>query len=437
MDASTKTVLVIGGGVAGLSAATILSKRGFRVTLIEQKNRLGGRTFSFNDDTTSDSIDNGQHVLMGCYQYTLRWLGMLRQLPNVESDRSISIPFVEPQKTLQPLTIPDLPAPFHLLAGIFQFKNLTLRERVSLLKVGLLLRIRKIDGALSVDEWLASLGQSRNIIKYFWDPVCLAVMNTTPRNASAKLFANALKLMFLGKSDHSRIMVPKSGLSELFVEPSEKMILLNGGRVMLNATVKNVGIEQNWVNGVKIKDHGTIHADLYVSAVPPNTFKKMFDPEIVERYFKYNLSYRTSTIVSIYLWLNEPVVQRLFDGTFIGCIGTRIQWVFKKSDHLLEVTISDGAEIVDWDRQKIMDMVLDEMKSLFPALDASAVLRYQIIKERQATFNPAPGSENLRPSSVTSIKNLFLAGDWTDTGLPSTIESAVKSGFMAVDCISP
>lgn len=433
MTGSGKTVIVIGGGVAGLSAATLLAKQDFRVTLIEQKNHLGGRTFSFSDPDTSDVIDNGQHVLMGCYVHTLRWLDMLDQLNHLESGRRICIPFAEPQKKLHPLIIPNLPMPFHLIAGMLQFRNLSVWERLSLLKAGLSLSFRGIGKAFSVDEWLSSLGQSVNTKKYFWDPVCLAVMNTSAVNASAKLFSDALKQMFLVKRDYSRIMIPKIGLSELFAKPAEEVILQNGGRIMLSSALKCINVEQNWVNGVKVKDHGTLHADHYLSAVPPGTFKKMLDAETVDRYFKDKLSYKTFPIVSVYLWLKGA--ERLFDGPFIGCIDTRIQWIFKKSDHLLEVTISDGAEIVDWEREKILDTVLNEMKSLFSAFDVSSVVHHQIIKERFATFNPAPGSEKLRTTTVTPIRNLFLAGDWTDTGLPSTIESAVKSGFAAADII--
>ena len=132
MTDSGKSVIVIGGGLSGLSASTLLTKQGFRVTLIEQKNRLGGRTFSFEDSTTSETIDNGQHVMMGCYVYTLRWLGMLGQTHHLESADTIRIPFAEPRKEIYPLVIPDLPMPFHLVAGIFRFKNLSIRERFSL-----------------------------------------------------------------------------------------------------------------------------------------------------------------------------------------------------------------------------------------------------------------------------------------------------------------
>jgi squalene-associated FAD-dependent desaturase len=437
MTPSGKSVIVIGGGVSGLSAATLLAKKGYRVTLIEQRNRLGGRTFSIEDPATSETIDNGQHVLMGCYVYTLRWLDMLGQLHHLDAGRRIRISFAEPQKKLHPLIIPNLPMPFHLIAGMLQFKNLSVWERLSLLKAGLSLPFRGIGKAFSVDEWLTSVGQSEKTKKYFWNPVCLAVMNSTAVNASAKLFTDALKQMFLVKRDYSRIMIPKIGLSELFAKPAEEVILQNGGRIMLSSTLKCINVEQNWVNGVKVKDRGTLHADHYLSAVPPGTFKKMLEAETVDKYFKDKLSYKTSPIVSVYLWLKGVLVERLFDGPFIGCIHTRIQWIFKKSDHLIEVTISDGAEIVDWEREKIFDTVLGEMKNLFPVFDRESVRHYQIIKERFATFNPAPGSEKLRPTAVTPIGNLFLAGDWADTGLPSTIESAVKSGFAAADCIPP
>ena len=437
MTDSGKSVIVIGGGLSGLSASTLLTKQGFRVTLIEQKNRLGGRTFSFEDSTTSETIDNGQHVMMGCYVYTLRWLGMLGQTHHLESADTIRIPFAEPRMEIYPLVIPDLPMPFHLVAGIFRFKNLSIRERFSLLKTASLLSFQTIDGSMSVDNWLTSVGQSEHSKKYFWYPVCLAVMNATAVNASAKLFIDALKQMFLVKHAYSKIMIPKVGLSELFAKPSERVIKENSGCIILNQAVERINVEKDTVTGITLKDGGTMQADRYLSAVHPGAFKKLFEPETIEAHFKDMMSYKTSPILSIYLWFNGPITDRLFDGPFIGCINTHIQWVFKKSDTLLEVTISDGAEIVDWDRKKIIDMVLEEMQSLFPEIDRASVKHHQIIKERLATFNPGPGSEKFRPSTVTSIKNFFLAGDWTDTGLPSTIESAVKSGFAAANCIFP
>lgn len=435
MTKSPKTVIVIGGGVAGLATASLLSGRGFRVTLVEQKSRLGGRTFSFRDHKTSDVIDNGQHILMGCYQYTLRWLDLLEQTHLVRADNSIVIPFVEPYKKLYPLIVPNLPMPLHLIAGILSFKNLSFKERLLLLWAGLKLPFQHIQDTLTADNWLSPSGQNENTKKYFWNPVCLAVMNESLKEASAKVFAAALKQMFLVRRDYSKIMIPKVGLTELFVIPSAALIRQNSGNILLNHEVESMHVENAHISEIRLTDKRVLTADLYISAVPQAVFIKTIGAQSRSVHLKDLNVLKNSPIVSVYLWLEGLQTGQLFDGMVIGCIGTQIQWIFAKSDHLLEVTISGALNIIGWDRAKIVDLIIKEIKSLFANFDESKVRYYQVIKERSATFSNRPGSEKERLASATPINNLFLAGDWTDTGLPSTIESAVKSAYSAVDYI--
>ncbi|MBL7959256.1 FAD-dependent oxidoreductase [bacterium] len=435
MTHSGKTVIVIGGGVAGLAAATLLSDRGFQVTLIEQKHRLGGRTFSFQDRTTSDVVDNGQHILMGCYHYTLRWLELLKQAHHTQTGRLIHIPFVAPHKKLSPLIIPDLPMPIHLLVGILRFKNLSFLERLLLIKAGLKLSFQHIPEKISVNDWLSNLGQNENLKTYFWNPVCLAVMNASLQNASAKLFTTALKQMFFVKRGYSRIIIPKTGLSELFVRPSEVMIRQNGGIVLLDREVDKIRLTNDQITGITLGDKNILQADVYVSAVPQSGFNKIIDQDIRDKYFNSMTILGTSPIISIYVWLTGIHTDQLFHGSFIGCIHTKIQWVFKKSDSLLEITISSAGDMVNRHREEIVEVIVEELRMLFSDFEGSMVRHYLVIKERNATFSQSPDSEFHRSSCITPIKNLYVTGDWTDTGLPATIEGAVKSAFTAVDHI--
>ncbi len=431
MTKSGKSAVVIGGGLAGLTAATLLSKRGCKVTLIEQKNRLGGRTFSFADRTTNDIIDNGQHMMMGCYRYTLRWLNMLGQDQSSLFTRSLRFSFAEPNKKLHALYIPSSPRPFHLIAAVLTYRNLTVRERLSLLRVGALLTFRSIPENMSVEDWLLSLGQSANAIKYFWEPIVLAVMNASLKHASAVLFCTALKRMFLGSSRDAEALIPKSGLSELFVRPAEALIRTQGGAVILNAEVEELISENDRIIEIKLKNHEPIRADVFVSALPPMSLRKVL-PITFSEDIPVN-SYSSSTILSVYLWLNGEKADHLFEGPFIGCIQTRIHWIFKKSQRLLEVTISDAGELANMDKEGILDLVKMDLKSLFGKFDPESISHFQVIKERSATFNPLVGNSGAKLASKTIYRNLFLAGDWTDTGIPSTIESAVQSGFKAAD----
>ncbi|MBL7995682.1 FAD-dependent oxidoreductase [bacterium] len=435
MTPSGKTVIVIGGGLAGLAAATLLSDRGFQVTLIEQKHRLGGRTFSFEDRTTSDMLDNGQHILMGCYHYTLRWLELLGQADHAQTGRLIHIPFAAPHKKLSPLIIPDLPMPIHLLVGILRFKNLSFWERLLLIKAGVKLTFQNIPETISVDNWLSNLGQNDNLRTYFWNPVCLAVMNESLQNASARLFTTALKQMFLVKRDYSRIIIPKTSLSELFVKSSELKIRQNGGVVLLGREVDKILLEQDRITGIALGDKNILNADVYVSAVPQSAFTKIIDKGIRDEHFKAMDILRTSPIISIYVWLTGTHADQLFQGSFIGCIHTRIQWIFKKSDNLLEITISGAGDMVNRHRDEIYELIIEELKMLFSDFKAPMVRHFLVIKERNATFSQSPDSKTRRLPCISPIKNFYLAGDWTDTGLPATIEGAVKSAYTAVDHI--
>ncbi len=427
-DRDRKTIIIIGGGVAGLAAATVLADKGHTVTLLEQNSRLGGRTYSFADRKTDFVIDNGQHILMGCYTYTLRWLHFLGQTAKLKIEDRIEIPFREPGKKLYPLTFPKLVSPFHLIFGVLRFRSLILSDRLRLLYAGL--RMRNSDAGVSgaVDAWLDSLHQSAGLKKYFWNPVCLAVMNENMKTASAKMFLKAIRQMFLLGRDFSKIIIPRVSLSELFVEPARSWIKNNGGNIRLHAEVEGLRIEKDVVTGVYLKNGECLEAGVYISAVTPGVLKHMLTENMFNEYFGSAARFTAGPIVSIYLWLNRDV-DELFKEDFVGCIGTTIQWIFKKSNRCIGLTVSNAENMLGLSRTEMVRLAAQELGSLFQSFDKNSICHFQIIKELSATFS----SVALRQAQP--IANFFVIGDWTDTGLPSTIESAVKSAYLAVEKI--
>lgn len=426
--ADKPAVAVIGGGVAGLAAASLLAKRGYRVTVLEQKSRLGGRTYSFTDDVTGDTIDNGQHILMGCYDYTLRWLGEIGAIDNLSVFEDYRIPFAAPHKKLSPLRLPNWPSPLHLLAGILNFKNLSFRDRLKLLKAGVNLR-KSVGSDISVAQWLDQNGQSSDCKKYFWQPVCLAVMNEDMESASAKVFATVLKAMFLRSRDASKFILSKSGLSELFVHRATDAVLNSGGSVYYNEAVKSFSVMDERFSGIETKTEKHFDADILISAVPVWEVTKIIPNEILPL-----IAPKTSPIVSIYVWCESSItISELFKGEFIGCIDTHIQWIFKKKNYL-SITISDADEVASWERDRIDVMVRAELQALLN-IKPEQIRRIQTIKEHRATFSITTNGPFIRPGVSTSYENLYVIGDWVDTGLPSTIESAVKSAYQCIELI--
>ncbi|MBX7152966.1 hydroxysqualene dehydroxylase HpnE [bacterium] len=426
--ADKPTVAVIGGGVAGLAVASLMAKHGYCVTLLERKNRLGGRTYSFVDDVTGDTIDNGQHILMGCYDYTLRWLAEIGAIDKVTVLDKYYIPFAAPHEKLSPLRFSNWPSPLHLLIGILSYKNLSINDRWKLLKAGLSMR-KPVRGQISVTEWLDQNGQSDRCKKYFWQPVCLAVMNEDMDTSSAGVFVTVLKEMFLRNRDASKFILSKVGLSELFVHPAMETILHNGGSIHCNEAVQSLSITDQRLSRIETKSGNRFGAEIFISAIPVWEVRKAIPDAI----FSSELP-KTSPIVSIYVWLDQAVlISKLFDGEFIGCIDTHIQWIFKKQNYL-SITISDADEVVSWERDRIDATVRMELQALLN-IRSEHIRHIQIIKEHKATFSVTVGGQFIRPGVLTSVENLYIAGDWIETGLPSTIESAVKSAYQCVEHI--
>jgi hydroxysqualene dehydroxylase len=439
-----KRVIVIGGGFAGLSAATALAQKGCRVTVLEGRQVLGGRAYSFVDPVTGDSVDNGQHLFMGCYYETQTFLERLQATEGLEFQSGLQIPFVGSGGRNAELHCLSLPAPWHLYSGFLRLKTLSWSDRWRLRLVQDALKQNESTEALdrlTVDEWLIRSGQSEEARRHLWDLITIACLNEDSRIASAAPFVAVLKQAFFEDRKASQLAFAHVGLSELYVPQAVKYLEDRGGEVRVKAPVQRLEMEGGQVVAVRLRSDERIEADAVIAAVPPWALTKLVPDEWLKQpYFESLNRFSYSPIISVHLWFNEEITRELF----VGLLDTQIQWLFNrsrihqdpktKSGHI-SLVISGAHAFANWDDKKILSMALEELKRLFPKARRAALVRSLVIKESHATLSLKVGTDALRPTSLSPIKQFFVAGDWVKTGLPATIESACKSGHACAELV--
>jgi hydroxysqualene dehydroxylase len=437
-----KRVLIIGGGFAGLAAGVELSERGAAVVVLERRGHLGGRAYSFTDQQTGDTVDNGQHLFMGCYRHTIAFLEKIGCLDRLAFQDRPRVDFLDRDHGYTSFECPPLPAPLHAVAGLLRMRGISLGDKLRVANVGRAIQRNGKSGAdsLTVKEWLRSLGQSERIRERFWYPMAIATLNEDPQVASARMLKVVLKEAFGGGRRATSIGISRVGLSHLYTEGAAAFVQSRGGEVRTGATVERLVIEGKRAVAVELKDGGRVEADAVISAVPHAALSKMLPGELRGGEFAALEKLRAAPIVSINLWFDRGV----FDRQFVGLLGTRSQWLFNKNlivkpseaSNQIAVIISAAHDYVDWTKERLVEMALGELHDLLPESRAAQLLHSRIVKEREATLSHTLESDDLRPGPRTSIENLILAGGWTATGLPDTIESAVLSGHTAADIVA-
>jgi hydroxysqualene dehydroxylase len=430
-------VVIIGGGFAGLAAAVDLAERGKKVVLLERRAFLGGRAYSFTDKVTGDTIDNGQHLMMGCYHYTLAFLKKIGASHKVKFQPNPRVDFLSDTAGHASFACPPLPAPLHLLAGLARLQTIGWGDRLRALRVGLALRTMNGNRArladITVREWLNELGQSETMQRRFWDLVALATLNEAPEIASADMFARVLDQAFMHAKQDSTMVISRVGLSDLYTTDAVKFIESHGGEVRLNAAVKSIDFENGRAVGVTLSNGERLAAAAIISAVPYFMLKDLLAPELLATHFPAVAEFKSAPIVSINLWYDEPVT----DLEFVSLLDSPIEWVFNKNaiagetrpqrQHLALV-ISGAHQSAPQPKETLIALAHAEMKRFFPTARLQQPLHAYVVKEQQATISHTVGTARHRPAQQTPLANFFLAGDWTATGLPATIESAVWSG---------
>jgi len=430
--------VILGGGVAGLSAAMTLAAEGKSVRVLEARPRAGGRVYSFLDVEHGVSLDNGQHLMMGCYTATLRYLRTIGTDDKLHRIERMRIPFLARAGKIATLHTGSLPHPLGIVQAVFSYSFLNPTQRLSVLWLALYLRglssvqVESFD-AMTVDAWLRKHHQSDHTIEVLWRPITLATMNTDVKTASAKLFVVVLREIFLGHAGSSSLLFPRSDLSALFVDGAVSFIEKRSGAVSLHTRAISLRIEEGKVCGVVLSSGEIVQARSYISALPPwDVVNLLQDCGALQTVRENAKMFQPSPIVSVHVLTSK----RFTGERMTGLLGTTIQWVFLKGKYRegawkYSCTISDAGDVLAMTNDEILRLVHNELRTCFPALQKGDILSVKTIRERKATFKPSPGIERLRLEARTALPNFFLAGDWTATGLPSTIESAVRSGESA------
>jgi len=423
-----KKCLVLGGGFAGLTSAVYLSKAGYKIELIEASPKLGGRAYSFKDTETNTIIDNGQHILMGCYKETLNFLKLINAAANLEFQKHLKVNFVKEDFRLYPLEAKGIFYPLNLALGILSYNALCVSERLRLILLFLKLPLipSKDLKNLTVYEWLEGEKQAENIRKAFWEILCVGALNTSIKKASAVTFADILKKIFLRGSRSATIVLPAKGLSETYCINAQKFIEQNNGIISFSEKVDSLLFDSDKLVKIKTSKRIIEEFDFVISALPLSAFEKVVNN--IRVFTDLNLTY--SSILTLHIWLKENRLNR----NFYGLINSRIHWVFNHISHITLV-ISDANDLIELSKEELIEIAGNEL-SKFMNIPQDEIISYKIIKEKRATFIPLNNILGQRPPSVTKFSNFYLAGDWIETGLPSTIESAVKSGRIAADLIS-
>jgi hydroxysqualene dehydroxylase len=442
--------VVIGAGFAGLSAAVRLTQHGARVLVLEARGRLGGRATAFADRDTGELVDNGQHVLLGCYTETLAFLREIGASGNVRIEPRLGVTMIDRAGRRSRLECPALPSPLHLVAGVFEWDALTWADRLAVLQMaGPIKRARRElePGATTlaaspgetVEAWLVRNGQTRRIREMLWEPLALAALNQPIALAAAPLFARVLAEMFGSDSQAAAIVLPATPLHLMYAEPARQYLEGRGGSVLTGAPAR-ITIGEGASPSIEVHAAGERwRPDMTISAVPWFALGELVagKTSALDGVLSRAARMASSPIVTVNLWFDRDALAGI-DAPFVGLPGRSMQWVFDKravfgsnASHLSMVS-SGASPLVGLTNEELIANAHEELLDALPDVRGADLVRATVVREPRSTFSLAPG-QPARPDVATPVRGLYLAGDWIDTGLPATIESAVRSGHRAAD----
>ena len=439
--ADPRDVIVVGAGVAGLAAAVALTHEGASVKLLERRPYIGGRAYSYEHPALAETIDS-QHVVLGC---CTNLLDLARQAGMADTIRWYDeLVFLEPngQRTL--LRPGMLPAPAHQTMSFLRAPMLGLADKTAIAS-GLLrfLRGYPADDSESFASWLKRTGQTERAIRHFWEPVVVGALNDSFERCSVKYAGKVFHESFLRSPEAGRLGVPAAPLTEFF-SPIVDLASRSGVELRLKAGLESLTqtIDGRW----SVRCGGEEHtADAVVLATDIKQTRAFLsslpttldDKARLEEGFE---PFVAAPITTIHLWYDRDVTG--LDHAVL--LDTRIQWVFAKSrirrwaaerGSYCELVISASWQELEMGREEILASALAEFEMFFPAAQQATLLKSGVLKEARATFSVTPGLDRYRPQQATAWKGLYLAGDWTATEWPSTMEGAVRSGRLAAGAV--
>ncbi len=443
----TRTVVIIGGGIAGLATAVRLIQLGLKPIVLEKRPFLGGRAYSFTDSDTGEEIDNGQHVFVGACDELQKYIADIGASDQIRLDERIGFPVLKGQK-IGWLKARRLPGLLSNLSALLGYRHVSLGGKLRILWALLLIKLARLDSGpipshdqISFDDWLRGHSQNNETIRNFWNLIILPSLNDDITAVSAYTGIQLFKIALLGSAQNPAMGIPLAGLSTLIGENARRFIELHGGEIRTGVDVDSLHIAGGGIKGVSTVGDELIEGEAVVSAVPAQAMTKLIisDSDGPNDFFTPAESVQTAPIVAIHIWYDRPVLSE----KFVAVLDSPLQWVFNDTDlkphnnqssesgqHIV-ISLSGAWQWQDRSKQELRDIFTVEMEKAFPTAESAVIKKFTIVKMLEATFRVAPGSQRIRLSQRSPLPGFYLAGDWTDTGWPSTMESAVRSGNLA------
>ena len=446
---------MIGGGLAGLSSAVALADAGLQVRLIEKRPHLGGRATSYTLPDGSE-VDNCQHVTLGCCTNLADFYARVGAGEKIRYyDR---LYFVDAQGRRSTMEAGPLPPPLHMAGSFLRFGALTFADKRGIAKA--MLAIATAGGnpagieGISMLEWLERMKQTKGAIERFWRVVLVSALDEELGQTDARYGIEVFWKAFLGSRSGYRVGIPTVPLADLY-DGCREAIVRKGGDVRMRGNVCEIHVDEEGFSGATLTDGSVMEADACVCAVPQNEILDMLPGEFSESdaLLAGVAEIKTSPITGVHLWYDRQVMTE----PFLTLLDHTTQWIFNKTalsegagkncgeaaagvaasgaGQYLQLVISASYELVPKSRQEIIDLCTKELTDVLPATRDAKLVKATVIKEVNATFSPSVGVDRYRPMQQSPVKNLVLAGDWTKTGWPSTMEGAVRSGYLAAEAL--
>jgi squalene-associated FAD-dependent desaturase len=440
-DKVTKTVTVVGAGVAGLAASCALAGAGFDVTLLERRPYVGGRASSYEHPALQEVVDC-QHVLLGCCTNLMHLLddsGVAQQVRWYDE-----LVFLE-QGGRRSIFAPNgLPAPLHFSDAFLRAPMLGAADKLAIARgMSDFLSAREQDDDISMEQWLRRTKQTPLAIRHLWEPVVLCTLNDSFANCSLRVSAKVFRELFLKSPAGARLGIPTVPLSDLYAAAA-RLLESRGGKICLRSGVDSIAPsgDGRWILRTS---SGEVVSNAVLLALPFEQTEKLISGlpraeagEVLEK----NLGrFIHAPYTTIHLWFDRQITD-LHHAAFLD---TTVQWIFHKSrirsypeeqGSYVELVIAASNAQLKMDRSVILDGALTELATFFPEVKKAKLVKSGILKEARATFSVLPGLDKLRPTAVSPWPGLYLAGDWTATGWPATMEGAARSGYLAAEAIA-
>ena len=447
-------IVIVGGGLAGLAAAVALTARGFPCTIIESRPRLGGRASSFHDSTTDTDIDNCQHVTLGCctnFRHFCQTTGIAEFFR-----REPALYFIGPSGRADRFAAGSLPAPLHLTGAFAHLSYLSWKDKYSLATAlrSLARPVSERDESESFAKWLVRHGQSQRVIDRFWFVVLVSALSESLERISVsharKVFVDA----FLAHRDGWYVDVPNVPLEVLYGGRLTDWLTSRGTTIRLLTSAEEVELENDRVTGIRLGSNEIIAGDEFVVALPFFRVLSVLPESLVTHADLQGIKQlEPAPISSIHLWFDRPIT----DLPHAVLVDRLCQWVFNRTAnkavqirqgsetnlteiplvdaYYYQIVISASHDLEELKKDEIQQQVLKELTQVWPIVAEAKLLHSRQVTEHRAVFSPVPGVDALRPAQQSPVANLQLAGDWTRTGWPATMEGAVRSGYLAASNI--